>query len=208
MVKKRGILGYGAIGRHAARLAKALGMEIYVHGRAARPTPESRRLDPSGFSIPGTGDPKGELPSKWFSGAGGLDEFLASDLDLLVVCVPLTKDTRHLLSRREFAILQGRRQQRGGKGTFVCNVARGAVIDTDALVEALGEGRIAGAALDVTDPEPLPRGHPLWAAPNLFVSPHVAYQSTSVFPRVAEVLFGNLERLEAGEPLVNEIFRG
>ena len=51
-------------------------------------------------------------------------------------------------------------------------------------------------------------GVSLWAAPNLFVSPHVAYQSTSVFPRVAEVLFGNLERLEAGEPLVNEIFRG
>lgn len=199
-MENRGILGYGAIGRNCARMAQALGMSVYAYTHSPKPTPESRR-DTSGYRVPGTGDPEGTIPERWFSGS--VDDFLAQDLDVLVVAVPLRESTRGLLGRPQFEILG-----RGGKRTFISNVARGPIIDTDALIEALEAGTIAGAALDVTDPEPLPRGHPLWRAPNVTITPHISWQSKNVFARVADILFSNLERLEKGEPMLNTIKRG
>jgi phosphoglycerate dehydrogenase-like enzyme len=177
-----------------------MGMDVYAYTNAPRPTPESR-VDTKGYTVPGTGDPQGTIPSKWFS-AGSLDEFLAQDLDIVVVATALTDDTRGMIGKRQLEIIGGEGTRRRG---FLSNVARGPVVDTEALVDALEKGVIAGAALDVTDPEPLPEGHVLWRAPNVFITPHVSWQSTNLLSRAAGLLLENLERLDKGEPLLNVI---
>ena len=87
---------------------------------------------------------------------------------------------------------------------LLVNVARGSVVDQDALAAALHAGRIR-AALDVTDPEPLPDGHPLWSAPNLLVTPHVGGASSAMWPRAYRVVREQLERFARGEPLANQV---
>jgi phosphoglycerate dehydrogenase-like enzyme len=87
-------------------------------------------------------------------------------------------------------------------GALLVNVARGPVVDTDALLAALTSGRIS-AAVDVTDPEPLPAGHPLWDAPNLLVSPHVGGASSAMWPRAHRLVRDQLHRFANGEPLAN-----
>lgn len=197
----RGILGYGAIGRHCARLASALGMEVYVYTYTPRPDAASR-VDNRGYVVPGTGDPEGTIPSRWFS--GGLDEFLAQNLDVVVVATALTDETRGMIGKRQLEIMGGEGKR---KKAFLSNVARGPIVDTEALIEALEKRVITGAALDVTDPEPLPAGHALWKAPNVFITPHVSWQSTSIMARSAALLFENLERLDRGDQLLNVIKR-
>jgi len=142
------------------------------------------------------------LPKKWFSGETKeeLHEFLSQGFDLLVVSVPLTDKTRHLLAGPEFEILKARK-------TFVSNIARGAIIKTDDLIDALDKGLIRGAALDVTDPEPLPDGHPLWKAKNVIITPHVSGNSTAYTERVLALLENNLTRLSEGKELMNQVSR-
>ena len=158
-----------------------MGAETYAYTLHPKETPESRR-DHS-YAPPGIGDPQGVLPKKWFSGETKeeLHEFLSQGFDLLVVSVPLTDKTQHLLGTPEFEILKARK-------TFVSNIARGAIINTDDLIEALDKGLIRGAALDVTDPEPLPDGHPLWKAKNVIITPHVSGNSTAYTERVLALL--------------------
>ncbi|KAK6447289.1 hypothetical protein FP744_10003539 [Trichoderma asperellum] len=180
-----GILGYGAIGRQVARVCKAMGMKVHAHTFHARDTPESRHQD--SYTPAGLGDPEGILPSKWFSGSAKqeIHEFLGSGLDVLVISIPLTEKTRGLISSEEFEIL-------GKKGTFVSNISRGQVVDTDALIDALEGDVISGAAIDVTDPEPLPDGHRLWKTKNLILTPHVGGQSKSYAERALAILEANL----------------
>lgn len=196
----RGILGYGSIGRQIARVAAALGTEVYAFTARERPTSASRRDD--GYSTHGLGDPEGTIPAKWFYGTTkeAVNEFLSQDLDILVISMPLTKSSYRLIGPEQFAILSKRR-------TFVSNIARGPIVDTDALIEALEKGQIKGAALDVTDPEPLPEGHPLWKAPNLLITPHVSWHSSTHWDRVFDVLAENLENLASHKPLVNRLDR-
>lgn len=195
-----GILGYGAIGRQVARACSAFGMEILAFTSSPRLTPESRR--DRAYCVPGLGDPEGLLPTHWFHGTSkqDLNAFLAQDLDMLIISLPLTRATHQYLSREQFDVLSKRK-------TFVVNVARGPIVDTAALIEALDTGKIRGAAVDVTDPEPLPSGHPLWKARNCLVTPHVSYHSTTQQSRVLDLLAVNLDRLYAGEQLVNELKR-
>ena len=196
---RMGILGYGAIGRQCARVAKAMGMDIIAYTSRQRPTPESKRDD--SYCVPGTGDPEGLLPSAWYHGSSkeALNTFLAQDLDVLVMCLPLTSSTVNILSAEQFSILSAKR-------TFVINVGRGKHIDQEALISALEEGKIRGAALDVTEPEPLPADHALWKAPNIIITPHISWQTPHYFTRVMVILEQNLERLEKGEEkLVNQI---
>lgn len=193
-----GILGYGCIGRQVARVGKALGMESYAFTLHERATAESRRDD--SFTEPGLGDPEGEFPVKWFHGAAQLDEFLGTGLDLLVITLPLTDLTRGMIGSKQFEIMSK-------KKTFVSNAGRGAIIDTGALVEALEKGQIRGAALDVTDPEPLPEDHALWKAPNVIITPHCSGNSNHYNERVLKILAYNLERARDGKPLVNVVDR-
>lgn len=192
------MLGYGAIGRQVGRLCRALGMELYAFTASERPTPESRAH--RGFNLANLGDPDGQLPTKWFHGTTreAVNDFLSQDLDMLVISLPLTKHSRGLIGEEQFRIL-------GRKKAFVVNIARGAIVDQDALVGALGLGVIRGAALDVTDPEPLPADHPLWEAENCVITPHVSWLSTHQFSRTRDILADNLVRLFKGEELVNEL---
>ena len=194
---RMGILGYGAVGRQCGRLAATLGVEIFAFTRTARDTREQRK-DRS-YSLPGMGDPDGSIPSAWYHGTSeeAVNEFLRQDLDMLVLCLPLTESSKHLIGRAQFDILAKKR-------TFISNVARGQLIDTDALVAALHQDKIQGAALDVTDPEPLPDGHPLFTAPNVLITPHIAFRTQSYFQRVLDILEANLERLNDGQPLLNQ----
>ncbi|KAF6825797.1 2-hydroxyacid dehydrogenase [Colletotrichum musicola] len=195
---RMGVLGYGAIGRQCAKIAKAMGMDVYAYTRSEKPTPESKKDD--SYCVPGTGDPDGLVPSKWFHGASkeAINDFLGQDLDLLVVSLPLTTETKGLIGKEQFEVLSKRK-------TFVSNIARGPIIQTDALIEALETGKIRAAALDVTDPEPLPKDHALWKAPNVFITPHVSWRTNVYWERVLGVLETNLERMDAEKPLINVI---
>ncbi|KIH92027.1 hypothetical protein SPBR_02795 [Sporothrix brasiliensis 5110] len=207
LTQRVGILGYGSIGRQTARVATALGMEVYAYTLHPRDTPESRRDD--GFAPPGTGDPEGIYPTKWFSGATREDRhaFLSSGIDLLVVATPLTDDTTHLLGAEELRLLGSTRDDGTWRPGFLSNIARGPIVETDALIEALDKGVIRGAALDVTDPEPLPAGHRLWGAKNIIITPHISGVSTKYDERVLQILEGNLQRLSDGRPLANRVSR-
>jgi phosphoglycerate dehydrogenase-like enzyme len=129
-------------------------------------------------------------------GVHGYDELagLLPGADVVVLVVPLTDLTRGLVDE---AFLD-----RMKDGALLVNVSRGAVVETCALLAALRSGRIS-AALDVTDPEPLPVDHPLWGAPNLLVTPHVGGASTAMEPRAHRLVRDQLARFAAGEPLVN-----
>lgn len=197
----RGILGYGAIGRQCANIGKALGMDVIAFTMRARSTAESRRDD--SFLVPGTGDPEGLIPSKWYHGAtrNDLNNFLNQGLDLLVLCLPLTSRTKGMMGKEQFQILSKKR-------CFVCNVGRGGLIVSNDLVEALELGWLRGAALDVTDPEPLSKGHPLWKAPNIFITPHVSWKSDKYWRRVLDILELNLKAFDSNGNWVNRLEKG
>lgn len=175
-------------------------MDVYAYTLHARLTPESRRDD--SYAPPGLGDPEGTLPSQWFSGSSieDLHHFLRSGLDLLVVATPLTGATRGLITQSEFNIL-------GNSRSFIANISRGPVIKTDDLVRALNDEVIRGAALDVTEPEPLGEGHPLWTAKNVIITPHISGVSTGYGGRVMHLLELNLDRLSQGKRLKNVVSR-
>lgn len=191
-----GILGYGCIGRQCARVAKAFGMDVYAYTLHERSTPEARADD--SFTEPGLGDPKGEFPSKWFSGRDSLDEFFGSGLDLLVITMPLTDATRGMISTKQFELL-------GKKKAYVSNVGRGPIIDSAALKVALDNGIIRGAALDVTDPEPLTADHFLWDCKNLIITPHCSGNSNHYNERALKILAYNVQRRSEGKPEVNRV---
>lgn len=199
-----GVLGYGSIGRQVGRVAKAMGMQVLAYTASPKDTPEKKK--DGGFIVPGTGDPDGEIPVEWFSGLDkeSLHHFLEQDLDWLVVAVPLTKETTHFLSTAEFKKLS----QGGKRKSYVTNIARGPIIDQSAMIEALKDGTLGGAALDVTDPEPLPSDSELWGLENVIVTPHVSGSGASYIDRAFQVLEMNLERRDKGERLINIVNRG
>jgi len=112
----------------------------------------------------------------------------------VVLTVALTPQTRGLIGRAELAAMD--------PGGWLVNVARGGVVDTEALVDALRASQIGGAALDVTDPEPLPAGHPLWDLPNCLITPHTADTEEMTQPLLARRIAENVRRLAAGQDLV------
>lgn len=118
-------------------------------------------------------------------------------VDHVVVAAPATADTRHLVGAEQL--------RRLGPRSWVVNVARGSLVDTDALVTALREGRIGGAGLDVTDPEPLPDGHPLWTLPNAIVTPHCSNPPAVRPPAFADHVAANVRRFVAGEELLARV---
>jgi phosphoglycerate dehydrogenase-like enzyme len=112
--------------------------------------------------------------------------------DIIILIVPATDETRGLIGAAQFALMR--------QGALLVNAARGPVVNTDALIEALQAGRVR-AAIDVTDPEPLPEGHLLWSCPNLLITPHVAASSPQFAPNALRVAADELRRYINGEPL-------
>jgi phosphoglycerate dehydrogenase-like enzyme len=119
---------------------------------------------------------------------------LLPTFDVIILIVPLTDQTRHLMNAERLAAMKD--------GAALINVARGAVVDTEALIRELNSGRIT-AGLDVTDPEPLPDGHPLWSARNVIITPHVGGDSEAFTPRGRKLVEEQLARFAADEPLLH-----
>ena len=119
---------------------------------------------------------------------------LLPTLDVLILILPLTSQSHHLMNRVRIDAMK--------PGATLVNVARGGIVDTEALVDALNRGHIT-AGIDVTDPEPLPQGHPLWSAPNIIITPHVGGDSTAFNPRVRALIESQLKRFATGQPLEN-----
>lgn len=186
-----GLWGYGGIGRETARLARQLGMRVHVMSRSG--VGPRRQV----FAEPGTGDPEGTLPNRVFR-AGEEIEFLR-ELDFLIVGLPLTKATEGLIGERELQALPRR--------AFVLNPARGPIIQQDALLRALREKWIAGAALDTHYHYPMPPEHPLWRFSNVIFTPHISGSSLSpkFKQRLWEIFSLNVERFLRGQPLLNEL---
>ncbi|MEO7598432.1 MAG: D-2-hydroxyacid dehydrogenase [Opitutus sp.] len=186
-----GLWGYGGIGRETARLARQLGLKVHVMARA--------RIGPRGdvYAVPGTGDSEGVLPDRVF-GPGEEQEFL-SQLDFLIIGLPLTKATEGLIGQAELQALP--------RTAWVLNPARGPIIQQPALLRALTEKWIAGAALDTHYQYPMPPDHPLWKFPNVIFTPHISGSSLSpkFKQRLWDIFSINVERFARGDSLMNEL---
>ncbi|MBL8841451.1 MAG: MBL fold metallo-hydrolase [Planctomycetes bacterium] len=169
------IAGLGGIGREIAVRAAAFGARVVATSSTARPPTDAVE--------------RIEAASELLT--------LAATADLVFVCVPLTPATERLCDARFFAALK--------PGAWLCNVARGKCVDTSALLAALDSGRLAGAALDVTEPEPLPPDHPLWQRRNVLITPHVAADSAGAQERQFLLFRENLRRFAAGERLLSVV---
>jgi phosphoglycerate dehydrogenase-like enzyme len=178
------LVGYGSIGREVARQLAALGLRIV----AVKPRPDVR--SDSSYRVPGTGDPEGSIPER-IVGVDALVE-AATEADYLVLTLPLTAESSGIVDARVLASLP--------RTAWLINVSRGQLVDETALLAALREGRLAGAVLDVFAQEPLPPNHPLWAAPNVTITPHVS-GATSRFRD--DLVVENVRRYLTGEPLLN-----
>lgn len=187
-----GIVGYGSIGREIARLGTAFGMTVLAVKNNLR-----QLSDEGKFRLPGTGDPEAELPERIYP-VQALHSFLG-ECDFVVLTVPLTESTRHLVDAGALAAMK--------PGAVLVNVARGGVVDERALAEALSQGKLGGAALDVFEQEPLPEDSPLWKLPNVIISPHVSGFTPHYDERATDLFAENLRRYAAGEPLLNEVSR-
>jgi phosphoglycerate dehydrogenase-like enzyme len=173
--KTLGIVSYGSIGQAVAKLAKAFGMTVW----AMRKRPELSAGDP--------------LVDRIF-GNDGLKEMMAGS-DYVVVCSPLTPDTRGMIGAEELAVMKP-------TGVFM-NVGRGPVVVESALIDALTNKKIRGAALDVFDQEPLPEDHPFWSMENVLLSPHSADHTPGWQDIAMEIFIDNFYRFTKGEPLMN-----
>jgi phosphoglycerate dehydrogenase-like enzyme len=169
------VVGLGGIGTEIARRGHGFGMHVIATRRGDDPAPEFV-----------------ERVGK----AGDLLTFLPR-ADVVAIAVPLTGETAHLFDRAAFDAMK--------RKSYLVNVSRGKVVDTAALLEALESGRLAGACLDVTDPEPLPKEHRLWKLPNVVITPHVASVSELTEERRWLLYRENLRRFDAGEPLLNVV---
>ena len=127
-----------------------------------------------------------------------LDKHLPT-LDVVILILPLTKESKHLFDAKRLSLMKD--------GALIVNVARGPIVETDALVKELNSGRIT-AALDVTDPEPLPKDHPLWRAKGVLISPHVGGNTTAFESRARRLIESQLNLLAEGKPLNNIIVAG
>ncbi|MGZ8515556.1 MAG: D-2-hydroxyacid dehydrogenase [Candidatus Limnocylindrales bacterium] len=180
------LVGYGSIGREVARQLAALGLRIL----SVKPRPDVR--SDSSYRVPGTGDPDGSIPDR-IVGVDALAD-VAREADFLILTLPLTAESHGLITAAILAALP--------RSAWLINVSRGALVDENALLEALRTGRLAGAVLDVFSEEPLPPDHPLWDEPNVTITPHVS-GATSRFRD--DLIVENVRRYLAGEPLLNVV---
>jgi phosphoglycerate dehydrogenase-like enzyme len=174
-------------------LEELTGKKVLLVGHGAIGKEIERMLAP--FHVEMVRVARSARPEPLVHAVSELDSLLPQ-AEIVVLILPLTEDSHGLIGSRQLALLQ--------QGALLVNAARGPIVDTDALVEALQAGRIR-AALDVTDPEPLPDGHPLWGCPNLLLTPHVAGSSPQFAPRALRTAAGELRRYMQHEPLHNVV---
>ena len=187
-----GIVGYGSIGRELARLADSLGMIVVASKRDLRQMTMREKYIEAGL-----GDDDAEVPTRLYPA-----EALASMVavcDYVVLSLPLTDDTRHIINEEIFEAMK--------KSAVLINVARGAVVDEAALVSALAAEKIAGAALDVFEEEPLPETSPLWEMENVIITPHISGDTARYHEKAAALFAENLSRYINNEPLLNKYER-
>ena len=167
------IVGLGGIGTQIARRAEAFGMRVMAID------PNEAIVKPAFvFSI--------DRPAKMMD--------LIPQADVVVLACPLTKETKGMFAASQFAAMK--------KSAYFINIARGGLVDQPAMLDVLKKNAIAGAGLDVTDPEPLPDKHPLWSMTNVVVSPHIGGQSDGARDRQWRLFRENVRRFVAGEPLL------
>jgi phosphoglycerate dehydrogenase-like enzyme len=169
------------------------GRRVVILGLGSIGTAIADRLRPFGVEVIGVG----RTARDGVRGLADLDEVLR-DAEILVNILPLTSETTGLLDARRLGLLPD--------GALLVNAGRGRTIETAALVEELQAGRLR-AALDVTDPEPLPPDHPLWELPNVLLTPHMAGDSPASTIRAFELAGDQVRRFATGEPLINEVAR-
>lgn len=182
-----GIIGYGSIGREVARLVRAVGATVLAVKRDVMHPADT------GYTIPGLGDPSGDLFNRLYPFQAVRS--MMKECDFVVVVTPLTAETRGMVGAADLAAMK--------PTAFLINMARGGVVDQAALLAALQERKIAGAALDVFTEEPLPSNSPLWKLPNVIITPHIGGMSIHYNERAVDLFIENLKRYLTGAPLLN-----
>ncbi len=172
-----GIVGLGSIGRETARLSKAFGMRVVATRRSAKRVSQARYVD--------TVLPREQLP------------VLLSESDFVVLALPLTPETTRLIGERELKTMK--------PTAYLINIARGNIVDEEALIRALEEHWIAGAGLDAFTTEPLPAESRLWQLPNVILSPHVSGRLENYNAVATELFCENLRRYISGKKLLNVV---
>jgi phosphoglycerate dehydrogenase-like enzyme len=167
--------GTGSIGRDIASLFRAVGLQVSGAGRSSRPGDEYFDQIHSSRQLAG----------------------IVQDFDFVVLSAPLTEETKGIVDAEVLAAMK--------PTAHLINVGRGELVQTDALVDALATGSIAGAALDVVHPEPLPEGHPLWPMENVIITPHMSGDTEDYLDDLGALFVANLKRYCAGEPLQNVV---
>ncbi len=169
------VVGLGGIGMEVARRAHGFGMRVAA-------------LDPREIAVPAF-VAQLEKPERLNA--------LLPQADVVTICAPLTPETKGMFGSAQFSLLK--------PSAYFINIARGKEFDNLALDQALRNGKLAGAGLDVTEPEPLPADHPLWKAPNLIITPHIANGSPECQARIRNLFIENMRRFASGEPLLNVV---
>jgi phosphoglycerate dehydrogenase-like enzyme len=182
-----GLLGYGSIAREIARLLQPFNVEILATKK------NLMELEDTGYIPAGLGDPEGVLFKRLYPPEAMVP--ILKLCDFVVVCLPLTGDTCGAIGKKELAAMK--------KTAYLVALGRGGQVNEQALAEALREGRIAGAMLDVFETEPLPKESPLWEVPNLAITPHIAGNTSRYDQLVYDLFTANLHRYMIGEPLFN-----
>ncbi len=183
-----GIIGYGSIGRELARMADALGMIVLASKRDVM-----HPADHDHYREANMGDPEGEIPRRIYPPEATVS--MVRECDFVVVLSPLTDKTNQNIGEEVFDAMK--------PTAYLINVARGEVVDEDALISALAAHKIAGAALDVFSEEPLPSTSPLWNLDNVIISPHIAGNREDYHDAVTDIFIENLRRYQENKPLLN-----
>jgi len=199
-----GIIGYGAIGRNVAKLLTGFNVNVITLNSSKKSTPGERRQKPE-FTVPGSGDIPGDIPKRWYSSNDAEEKKkFFEDSDVVVVTAPYTPATKHLVDAKSIGYMKNT--------ALIVNIARGELIDQDALIEALEKKEIGGAALDVMTPEPYPSDGPLLKEfggkedrERVVLTPHISGHTENYTRYVVEILEENLNRLVKGETLLNLI---
>lgn len=173
-----GIIGMGNTGKALAARAKAFGMTVLGYRRRDQPPPEG-------------------VDRMYCSDRGEGIEDILEQSDIVALVINLSDATRHMIGADQFARMK--------TSAYLVNLARGAVVDQEALVAALTTGQIAGAGIDVMTPEPLPPEHPLWDTPNLLITPHFSAKLPDRSERSLQMILENVRRYRAGEEMLNQI---